>query len=53
MQTLVSFVQSSDDNIKSIHSGDTKIVFLMKKSLILVCVSKTQDSIQQLTMQLK
>lgn len=53
MQTLVSFVQSSDDNIKSIHAGDTHFVFLVKKPLILVAVSKTNDSVQHLTMQLK
>lgn len=53
MQTLVSFVQSSDDNIKSIHAGDTLFVFLVKKPLILVAVSKTKDSSQQLIMQLK
>lgn len=53
MQTLVSFVQSSDDNIKSIHAGDTHFVFLVRKPLILVAVSKTEDSIQQLTVQLK
>lgn len=53
MQTLVSFVQASDDNIKSIHAGDTHIVFLVKKPLILVAVSKTNDSVQQLIMQLK
>lgn len=53
MQTLVSFVQSTDDSIKSIHAGDTHFVFLVKKPLILVTVSKTQESDQQLTTQLK
>lgn len=53
MQTLVSFVQAGDDTIKSIHSGDTLFVFLIKKPLILVAVSKTNESVGQLTAQLK
>nr|CAH7733937.1 unnamed protein product [Callosobruchus chinensis] len=52
MQTLVSFVQSSDDTIKSIHAGDTHFVFLIKKPLILVAVHKTQESEQQIVTQL-
>ncbi|CAH1980891.1 unnamed protein product [Acanthoscelides obtectus] len=52
MQTLVSFIQSSDDTIKSIHAGDTHFVFLIKKPLILVAVHKTQESEQQLITQL-
>lgn len=53
MQTLVSFVQTNDDTIKSIHSGDTLFVFVVKKPLILVAVSKTEESVAQLTSQLK
>lgn len=53
MQTLVSFVQANDDSIKSIHAGDTNFVFLVKKPLILVAVSKTKESVQQLITQLK
>lgn len=53
MQTLVSFVQAGDDTIKSIHAGDTLFVFLTKKPLILVAVSKTEESVNQLTTQLK
>jgi hypothetical protein len=53
MQTLVSFVQSNDDTIKSIHAGDTKFVFLIKKPLILVAVSRTHESVSQLCSQLK
>ncbi|KAJ8934547.1 hypothetical protein NQ314_013288 [Rhamnusium bicolor] len=52
MQTLVSFVQYDDDCIKSIHAGDTHFVFLVKKPLILVAVSKTQESVFQLSSQL-
>ncbi|CAH0550072.1 unnamed protein product [Brassicogethes aeneus] len=53
MQTLVSFVQSTnDDCIKSIHAGDTTFVFLVKKPLILVTVSKTHESENQLISQL-
>ncbi|KAJ3649003.1 hypothetical protein Zmor_020779 [Zophobas morio] len=52
MQTLVSFVQSNDDTIRSIHAGDTKFVFLVKKPLILVAVSRTQETVNQLSSQL-
>lgn len=53
MQTLVSFIQSSDDCIQSIHAGNTHFVFLVKKPLILVTVSKTRESESQLRIQLK
>ncbi|CAH1101471.1 unnamed protein product [Psylliodes chrysocephalus] len=52
MQTLVSFIQSSDDCIQSIHAGNTHFVFLVKKPLILVTVSKTRESESQLRIQL-
>ncbi|XP_057670221.1 vacuolar fusion protein MON1 homolog A [Diorhabda carinulata] len=52
MQTLVSFIQSSDDCIQSMHAGDTHFVFLVKKPLILVAVSKTKESDSQLRYQL-
>ncbi|XP_050510931.1 vacuolar fusion protein MON1 homolog A isoform X1 [Diabrotica virgifera virgifera] len=52
MQTLVSFIQSSDDSIQSIHTGDTRFVFLIKKPLILVAVSKTHENDSQLRLQL-
>lgn len=53
IQTLVSFVQAGDDMIKSISAGDTLIVFLVKKPLILAAVSKTVENVAQLTNQLK
>lgn len=53
IQTLVSFVQTSDDTIKSISAGDTIFVFLVKKPLILAAVSKTDENTAQLTTQLK
>lgn len=53
IQTLVSFVQTSDDTIKSISAGDTIFVFLVKKPLILAIVSKTDENTTQLTTQLK
>nr|XP_022913918.1 vacuolar fusion protein MON1 homolog A [Onthophagus taurus] len=52
MQALVSFVQDQDDAIQSVHAGDTLIVVLIKNHLILVAVSKTGESVQQLTTQL-
>lgn len=52
MQALVSFVQDSNDMIKSIHVGDTNFVFIARGPLILVTVSKTLESVPQLVHQL-
>ncbi|XP_014218485.1 vacuolar fusion protein MON1 homolog A [Copidosoma floridanum] len=52
MQALVSFVQDSNDMIKSIHAGDANFVFIARGPLILVCVSKTLESVPQLVLQL-
>lgn len=54
MQALVSVVQSNQDTIMSIHAEDgMKIVFLVKPPLILVAVSKSRLSVQQIQLQLK
>ena len=52
MQALVSFVADSGDTIKSIKTGDTNIVFLVKSPLILVGVSSAGLQTAQLTVQL-
>ncbi|XP_063238833.1 vacuolar fusion protein MON1 homolog A isoform X2 [Bacillus rossius redtenbacheri] len=52
MQALVSFVQASQDTIRSIHAGNSKFVFLVKGPIILVSVSRTAESISQLVLQL-
>jgi len=52
MQALVSFVQAGSDMIRSVHAGDTNFVFVVKGPLILVAVSKTLESVSQLTLQL-
>lgn len=52
MQALVSFVQTSQDTIRSIHAGNTKFVFLIKGPVILVSVSRTTESVSQLVLQL-
>ncbi|KAK9873814.1 hypothetical protein WA026_002172 [Henosepilachna vigintioctopunctata] len=52
MQTLVSFIQSNDDNLISISAGGINFVFSIKKPLILVAVSRKQESVQQLQNQL-
>jgi len=52
MQALVSYVADSGDSIRSIRAADSTIVFLNKPSLILVAVSRTGLSAQQLTVQL-
>lgn len=54
MLALVSVVQSNQDTIMSIHAkGGMKIVFLVKPPLILVAVSKSRLSVQQIQLQLK
>ncbi|XP_053694905.1 vacuolar fusion protein MON1 homolog A [Sabethes cyaneus] len=52
MQALVSFVQSSNDSIKSIHAMGVRFVFLVKPPLILVAISRTSHSVQQIQLQL-
>lgn len=52
MQALVSFVQDGSDMIRSVHAGNTNFVFVVKGPLILVAVSKTLESVPQLTLQL-
>lgn len=52
MQALVSVVQANEDTIKAIHAGGVKFVFLVKSSLILVAVSRSQLSVPQIQMQL-
>lgn len=52
MQALVSFVQAGSDMIRSVHAGDTNFVFVVKGPLILVAVSKTLETVPQLTLQL-
>lgn len=53
MQALVSVVEDGQDSIETILAGDTKFVFLHKSPLILVVVSKMNDSILQLQLQLE
>jgi hypothetical protein len=48
MQALVSVVQSTDDCIKSITAQNTTFVFLVRSPLILVGVSKSKRSEQQI-----
>lgn len=52
MQALVSFVQSNNDSMKSIHAMGVKFVFLVKSPLILVAISRTNHSVQQVQLQL-
>ncbi|XP_049963709.1 vacuolar fusion protein MON1 homolog A [Schistocerca serialis cubense] len=52
MQALVSFVQANQDTIRSIHAGKTKFVFLLKGPIILVSVSRTEENVSQLVLQL-
>jgi len=53
MQALVSFVGDDHDIIRSIHVKGADFVFLVKGPIILVCVSKTEESVPQLIQQLK
>lgn len=52
MQAIVSFVQDSNDSIRSIHAGKHKFVFLVRGPIILVTVCSAQDSKAQLVLQL-
>ncbi|XP_069065636.1 vacuolar fusion protein MON1 homolog B-like [Pleurodeles waltl] len=52
MMALVSFVQSSSNVIRSIYSGDHKVVFVQKGPLVLVSVSRTLQSEDQLRREL-
>lgn len=52
LQALVSVVQTNDDQLKSLYVNGQTFVFLIKNPLILVGVSKTKRSSQQIQMQL-
>ncbi|XP_014247243.1 protein SAND [Cimex lectularius] len=52
MQALVSFVQDSDDSIRSIHFEQNIMVFSIKGPIILVAVSNRKDSIEFISTQL-
>lgn len=52
LQALVSVVIASNDAIRSITSGNTKFVFLVKNPLILVGVHKSKKSEHQIHNQL-
>ncbi|XP_069503659.1 uncharacterized protein [Ambystoma mexicanum] len=52
MMALVSFVQSGNNIIRSIYSGDHKVVFMQKGPLVLVSVSRTLQSEDQLRREL-
>ncbi|XP_077428497.1 vacuolar fusion protein MON1 homolog B isoform X2 [Vanacampus margaritifer] len=48
MMALVSFVQSGDNIIRSVYSEEHTVVFIQKGPLVLVCVSSSRQSEQQL-----
>ncbi|XP_042307602.1 vacuolar fusion protein MON1 homolog B [Sceloporus undulatus] len=52
MMALVSFIQSGDNSIRSIYSDDHKLVFVQQGPLVLVSVSRTLQSEQQLRQEL-
>ncbi|XP_001521011.3 vacuolar fusion protein MON1 homolog B isoform X1 [Ornithorhynchus anatinus] len=52
MMALVSFIQSGDNAIRSIFSDDHKLVFVQQGPLVLVSVSRTLQSEQQLRQEL-
>ncbi|MBN3272683.1 MON1B protein, partial [Polyodon spathula] len=53
MMALVSFVQSGDNLIRSIYSEDHKVVFMQHGPLVLVSVSQSRQSEQQLRQELQ
>nr|XP_046166223.1 vacuolar fusion protein MON1 homolog B-like isoform X5 [Oncorhynchus gorbuscha] len=52
MMALVSFVQSSDNMIRSVYSDGHTVVFMQKGPLVLVSVSSSRQSEQQLRAEL-
>ncbi|KAJ3449777.1 sand protein-related [Anaeramoeba flamelloides] len=52
-QALVAFVTDLGDEIKSLKAGKHNIVFDIKGPIILVCVSKLDESTEQILKQLK
>ncbi|XP_064156689.1 vacuolar fusion protein MON1 homolog B isoform X1 [Anguilla rostrata] len=52
MMALVSFVQSGDNTIRSIYSDEHTVVFMQQGPLVLVSVSCTRQSEQQLRAEL-
>ncbi|XP_053329705.1 vacuolar fusion protein MON1 homolog B-like isoform X2 [Spea bombifrons] len=53
MMALVSFVQSGNNAIRSIHSDNQKVVFLQQGPLVLVSVSRAPQSEEQLRQELQ
>ncbi|XP_044162034.1 vacuolar fusion protein MON1 homolog B isoform X3 [Bufo gargarizans] len=53
MMALVSFVQSGNNSIRSIHSDKQKVVFLQEGPLVLVSVSRAPQSEEQLRKELQ
>ncbi|KAM5146470.1 vacuolar fusion protein MON1 homolog B [Mantella aurantiaca] len=53
MMALVSFVQSGNNSIRSIHSENQKVVFLQQGPLVLVSVSRSPQSDEQLRQELQ
>ncbi|XP_066436022.1 vacuolar fusion protein MON1 homolog B-like isoform X2 [Eleutherodactylus coqui] len=53
MMALVSFVQSGNNSIRSIHSDKQKVVFLQQGPLVLVSVSRAPQSEEQLGKELQ
>ncbi|KAM3911439.1 vacuolar fusion protein MON1 homolog B-like [Leptodactylus fuscus] len=53
MMALVSFVQSGNNSIRSIHSDMQKVVFLQQGPLVLVSVSRAPQSEEQLRKELQ
>ncbi|TRY66531.1 hypothetical protein DNTS_015911 [Danionella cerebrum] len=52
MMALVSFVQSGDNIIRSVYSEEQRVVFLQRGPLVLVSVSSSRQSEQQLRLEL-
>ncbi|KAJ8259805.1 hypothetical protein GJAV_G00173640 [Gymnothorax javanicus] len=52
MMALVSFVEAEKNIIRSIHADGYKVVFVRKSPLVLVGVSRTQQSERELTREL-
>lgn len=52
VSAIISNFQKTGDSLRSIVAGDHTLVFLLKGPIYLLCISRTTESIKQLTQQL-
>ncbi|KAI3793746.1 hypothetical protein L1987_36368 [Smallanthus sonchifolius] len=53
LQAIISFVEDGGDQIKLVRAGKHQVVFLVKKPIYLVCISRTEEPYESLRGQLE